>query len=101
MKRLQVWYIAVDQNPKYDYWKICLEDESRRRSWSLKWSGRGGQAVWSSGVLRRRRRRLRILLAEEGFEPADREHILLATYFKEKQPRPQTDHFVRAIAGLV
>ena len=52
MKRLQVWYIAVDQNPKYDYWKICLEDESRRRSWSLKWSGRGGQSVWSSGVLR-------------------------------------------------
>ena len=47
------------------------------------------------------RRRLRILLTEVGFEPMDRELILLATYFGDKRLRPSTDFFVRALVGLV
>ena len=65
-----------------------LEVENRRRSWSLSQRGPGGRIVWSSAVLRRRRRRLRILLAEIGFERMDRELILLATYTEDKRLRP-------------
>ena len=75
-----------------DYWKICFEVESRRRSWRLNWNGYGGQAVWSLAELRRRRRRLRINFAEVGFEPMDRELILFATYFEDKGLRAPTDH---------
>ena len=61
----------------------------------------GGRIVWSLAVLRRRRRRLRILLAKLRFEPMNGEFILLATYFEDKQLRPSLDHFVRAFLVLV
>ena len=46
-----------------------MQERARRSKQEEKLEGYGGQAVWSSAVLRKRRRRLRILLAEVGFEP--------------------------------
>ena len=61
-------------------WKICFLVENRRWSWSLSQRAPGGQTVWSSAVQRRElRRRLRILLAEVGFEPVNWKLVLLAT----------------------
>ena len=40
-------------------------------------------------------------MAEVGFEPMDRELILLATYIEDKQLRPPTDPFIRALVRLV
>ena len=68
-----------------DDWKICFEVKNWRRSRRLGQRAPGGRTVWSLAVQwRELRRRLRILLAEVGFEPMDGKLVLLATNLEDK-----------------